>query len=468
MKVEKENQKSEDLWKTVAIIGAAGKMGRGISLLVLQQVALTHARHEGKNVNGCQCYLIDSDAEGLYSLRNFLKKQIRTFGEKNINLLRKAYEDNPKLVSNEEMIDVFVEGAMDVLRFDSDPLQAKSSHLIFEAIIENVEAKTAIFKDLQKACGPETYFFTNTSSIPIHELSSRSQLKGRLIGFHFYNPPHIQKLVELIPEEDTPQKLLDTATLVGKSLDKKLVKSKDVAGFIGNGHFIREISYAIEQVEQLARHLASSEAILIMNEITHHYLIRPMGIFQLIDYVGLDICKQVAAIMEEYAPGSHFKTDLILKLIEKGKKGGQRFDGSQKDGFFRYKDLHPIEYYHLEKEEYLPLTETVLEGIRRELGPLPKGHFTWHQAKKQHGLNKALESYFHNLGESEEWGAQLAVNFLHESEAIVQTLVKEGIAENFNDVKIVLEKGFYHLYAPGDEVSAPALLHYARNQKRLS
>jgi len=83
-----------------------------------------------------------------------------------------------------------------LLNFTTDYNIAKDSHLIFEAIFENEEIKIKVLKDLKKICLPDALFLTNTSSIPISFLDIEAELGGRIVGYHFYNPPVIQKLVE--------------------------------------------------------------------------------------------------------------------------------------------------------------------------------------------------------------------------------------------------------------------------------
>src|SRR6185295_16568588 len=107
---------------------------------------------------------------------------------------------------------------------------------------------------------PKAFVLSNTSSIPIHLLASESGLKDQLIGFHFYNPPAVQKLVELIPQEragevadEVADEVLAISQELAKKMNKIVVYSRDVAGFIGNGHFSREIALACRFVEELQK-----------------------------------------------------------------------------------------------------------------------------------------------------------------------------------------------------------------------
>ena len=117
---------------------------------------------------------------------------------------------------------------------------------------ENLDLKVKLLSRIISHNSRDAWFFTNTSSIPISELNAKANLNGRLIGFHFYNPPAVQKLVELISAESTLPDLADFARQFAKKLRKTVVPSHDVAGFIGNGHFMRDALYAVAEVERLA------------------------------------------------------------------------------------------------------------------------------------------------------------------------------------------------------------------------
>ena len=168
---------------------------------------------------------------------------------------------------------------------------AYDSHLIFEAIAENPDLKTSIFKKINENSEGEPWFFTNTSSIPIARLNDSANLNGRILGFHFYNPPAVQRLVELITIPGNSAVMIDFAKAYAKNLRKVLVPSNDVAGFIGNGHFMRDALYGISEAEKLTEKFSFAQAVYIVNKVTQDFLLRPMGIFQLIDYVGVDVVR---------------------------------------------------------------------------------------------------------------------------------------------------------------------------------
>lgn len=440
-----------DFLKNVCVLGAAGKMGRGIALLLLQEMARLQAELTGNmDSRDYHLLLIDSDPESLDPLKPYLRSNLTKYAEKNINALRKSFSLSPKLVSNEEMIDYFVTGAIDNVHFDTDAAKAVNADMVFEAIVEDVDIKSSLMKHLAANATKKIYFFSNTSSIPIHILNEKGDLRNRIVGFHFYNPPAIQKLVELVFPSLVDPDLVLLSHELAKRLNKISVVSKDVAGFIGNGYFIREILFACERVRELSRIHTIPEAIYIVNRITQDFLIRPMGIFQLIDYVGIDVCKRICQMMSAYLPGELFQDALIDQMIAEEVLGGQFPDGSQKNGFFEYEGAIRKGIYAPREHKYLALTEAWTKKIDKELGPYPEGHLTWKQLQREPQRLDKIKHYFHNLHGTDTQGTDLAKDFLVHSRESARNLVAQGIAQRIEDVDTVLEHGFFHLY--GSEV----------------
>ncbi len=429
---------------SAAVIGAAGKMGSGISLLLLREIARLEASTTGKVGSGAYTLtLIDPNTDGLPGLRTYLRSQMTRFAEKQINDLRTYYKDNPRLVSNEEIIEAFVQGAMDCVRFEGDLSQAKDAHLIFEAIVEDLEIKTRVFNELKQTAPEDALFFTNTSSLPIGVLAEAADLKGRIIGYHFYNPPAVQKLLEIIPAEGSDKAFIELADELAKRLGKIVVYSKDVAGFIGNGHFLREINEALKEVSELESSHSRVEALCLVDQMTRDLLIRPMGIFQLFDYVGIDVLHRVMQIMTRYLDIA-FHGDLIDHMVAAGRTGGQHPDGSQKDGFFQYKGHAIDKVYDVEKNAYVDLPGDLI-------GELPEGHLPWKTMGKEKNRDELLKTYLRNLFELNTPTARLASSHLLKSRDIARELVSDGVARSIEDVNTVIMNGFYHLYGPDYE-----------------
>lgn len=435
----------------VAVLGAGGKMGSGIALLTLQEMSRLQLQHHGR-ADGARLHLVDASDAALDGLQGYLRNQLVRWAEKNINALRSGYATRKDLVENGEMIQCFTNEAMANLRPATDARGIAGSRLIFEAIVENAAIKIDLFKQLKELCGPDAWFLTNTSSIPIQYLDLEAGLNGRIIGFHFYNPPAVQKLVEVISAPATLPELSSLAEELGRSLRKILVPSNDVAGFIGNGHFMRDLLFGLKLVEELEKDHADQQAAYMVNKVSQDFMIRPMGILQLIDYVGLDVCQLILTTMREHLGDTSLHSPRLDKLLEKGVRGGQNSDGTQKNGLIQYVKNKPAGFYCLPTESYVGFSEGNWETIAdQELGPLPEG---WHPWKTLLGDKKRadkLKVYFSNLFAADSVGARLAVRYLQRSREISNELVSGGIAARAEDVNQVLENGFFHIYGPTNE-----------------
>lgn len=434
----------EAKFKNIAIIGAAGKMGSGISVLITNLVANLMLSSEDKS--SYKIHLVDISDKALTGLMQYLRVQLRKLAEKNINALRTVYKERADLVENGEMIDEFINSALSIARPCSVLESVKDADYIFEAAIEDLELKTAIFTKLDTLCKQNTLFFTNTSSIPISELEKIGNLKGRVVGVHFYNPPPVQKLVEVITTEHTSEEAKNIVHEVGKRLRKKLTPSNDIAGFIGNGHFIRDGLYAISEIIRLEKELGFAGALYAMNKVSQDFLVRPMGIFQLIDYVGIDVFGLILKVMDTYID-EPLKSDLIEEYLAHNIKGGQFSNGTQKDGFFKYEKNKPVGLYNIREKKYVLFCENELsKQIDEKLGEMPKTYIPWKKLLSDGKKAEKLATYFKELKAMETLGAKLAVVYLEKSKDIANYLKESGVTDDVENVNKVLMNGFYHIY----------------------
>jgi 3-hydroxyacyl-CoA dehydrogenase len=432
--------------EAVAVIGAAGKMGSGIVLLLAQEMAKLKLQNPDR---GYHLYAVDVSEKALDGLTEYLRSQATKAAEKGCVLLRELYRDRADLVENYDIIGQFTQDVLSVLRPTTDLSLTKNAHMVFEAIVEDETVKIDILKTLNKLCSPETFYFTNTSSIPIGLLDEGVGLDGRIIGYHFYNPPAVQKLAELIQAKTTRKELVEISHEIAKRLRKKIIPSNDVAGFIGNGHFMRDILHAIEEVENLSDTFSLTEGIYALNRVSQDFLIRPMGIFQLIDYVGADVCQLIMKVMSTHIHGQTLGSKLIDRMVDKKIIGGQFANGTQKDGFLKYEKNRPAGVYDIDKGEYVPFDpEGWTKKIDEKLGPLPKGWSAWRALLMDPAKEEKLRICFDNLKKMDTLGAGLAKTYFKRSREIGEQLVKDGVADNTENVNGVLTNGFYHLYGP--------------------
>jgi 3-hydroxyacyl-CoA dehydrogenase len=432
--------------QNVAVLGAAGKMGSGISLLLAQEMARTRLTPEGKG-KVFRLALVDVSEAALDGLLSYLRDQLVKRAEKMVGALRELYADREDLVENGEMIDAFVASALTLLRPTTEIGAISGARLVFEAVFENEQLKLDLLGKARAVADPDAWYLTNTSSIPIGGLDDKLELGGRIVGYHFYNPPAVQKLLELITTKNTLPEVKQAGDELAKRLGKKVFPANDIAGFIGNGHFMRDGLHAIAEADRLRAGGDWAPALYKMNRVSQEWLIRPMGIFQLIDYVGVDVMQMILKVMDTYLPGQGLRSELIDELVQRKVLGGQHHDGSQKDGILRYQKGRPVAVYDLVKGDYVPF-EAFSSRADEELGPLPDGYRPWKALLADRGKDKVLEQHFAALRGSKNQGAELAMAYLKASKAIGERLVSDGVALGADDVNGVLTNGFYHLYGP--------------------
>ncbi|MFO8066097.1 MAG: 3-hydroxyacyl-CoA dehydrogenase family protein [Bacteroidales bacterium] len=432
--------------QNVSVLGAAGKMGSGILLLTAMEMADLSLKPENKGKHFV-LHAMDVSSEALSGLLKYVKTQVVKVAERKIVALRAAYADRADLIDNSEIINQYVEDVLFLIRPTTLLEATYESTVIFEAIKEDPALKVKIFSQINKNSKQKPWFCTNTSSIPINKLDKEAGLDGRVLGVHFYNPPAVQRLVEIIKTDNTSQELVDFANLFSKNLKKIVVPSADFAGFIGNGHFMRDAIHGIREVEKLTDKYSFTEAVYMINKVSQEYLIRPMGIFQLIDYVGIDVCQYIMSVMNPYLKDEDLHSSLLDKMIEIGVKGGQNFDGSQKDGFLKYEKGKPVAIYDIDKKSYTNISE-IQEKCDAELGSLPESVRPWKAVVGDRNKDEFLKGYFNELKSMNTMGAELAVNYAKKSKQIGQKLVADNVAYNENDVNTVLLTGFFHAYGP--------------------
>lgn len=202
----------------------------------------------------------------------------------------------------------------------------KDCDLIIEAIIENIDEKTAAYASLDRLVGEATIFASNTSSLCITELASKTKRPDRFGGLHFFNPVPIMKLVEVIRALTTSDGTYQALFAFAQSLGKEPVTAPDKPGFIVNRLLV---PYLLDAVRAYERGLGTVEDIDKGMKLGCGY---PMGPFTLLDFVGLDTTYYIANIMfEEYREPAYAPPPLLKRMVLAGRLG--RKSGQ---GFYRY------------------------------------------------------------------------------------------------------------------------------------
>ena len=438
----------EERLQNVSVLGAAGKMGSGILLLTAVEMADLSLLPENKG-KSFVLNAIDVSPEGLSGLMIYLREQVRKVAEKKTVWLRSMYADRDDLIENYHIIDEYIFDVMNVVRPATTMAAAYNSTLIFEAVSENRALKVKLFTDIDNNNPNSPWYFTNTSSVPISLIEEEAKLNGRVIGFHFYNPPAVQRLVELIKTNNTTDEVVEFAHQYAKKLRKIIVPSNDFAGFIGNGHFMRDALHGMKEAEALAaeKNIPLYKAIYMINKITQDYLVRPMGIFQLVDYVGIDVVQFILNVMNPFVKDEELHSDLLDKMMLQGVKGGQKSSGAQKDGFLKYKGARVTSVWDTHKQTYIDI-----DGFKDEsdemLGNLPNSAVAWKSIVRNKKKDDLLAAFFNELKASADLGAKTAVVYGLRSKAIGEKLVADDVANEIDHVNTVMLTGFFHAYGP--------------------
>lgn len=198
--------------------------------------------------------------------------------------------------------------------------------LLIEAVPEDMELKKKVYLDVDKHSDSKTIYASNTSTLPISEISSLTNRSTRFIGLHFFNPPQLMKLVEVIPGITTDQQIVKVGMDFVKRVGKEPVLcSKDVPGFIVNRIFIpliHEAAYCLDR---------DGPSMTQLDSAVKFRLSFPMGIFELADYTGLDVIHKATSEMFSRDKKVIFPHPRIKELFEQGKYGKK--SGS---GFYSY------------------------------------------------------------------------------------------------------------------------------------
>ncbi len=194
--------------------------------------------------------------------------------------------------------------------------------LIIENIWEELEAKGTLLKQLEDLVPTTTILASNTSTIPITELGATVQHPERVVGMHFFNPPYAMNLVEVIRGYHTSEEAVKTVTDLSLSLNKKPVPVNDTAGFVVNrliAPFLNEASFLLQEG------VATKEDI---DECVRSGLNHPMGPFQLMDLIGLDITlHEITTVFEHTGDPKYRPSGLLQQMVTAGQLGRKTGSG---------------------------------------------------------------------------------------------------------------------------------------------
>ena len=275
----------------VQVVGA-GQMGSGIAQVAAQA--------------GLAVHLTDVDEGALRKGLESVRK----------NLARSVEKDR---ISQDEMDETLG-------RIETGTEYAADADLAIEAVVETIEAKAEVFRELDELLGDEAILATNTSSISITELGSRTSRPERFIGMHFFNPVPLLGLVEVIRGLETSDETYETVSELAERLGKTPVAVQDSPGFAANRILLPMINEAVYCVMEGVAEPEDVDTVMKLG------MNHPMGPLALADLIGLDTCLHIMEVLHRGLGDDKYRPcPLLRRYVAAGRLG--RKSGK---GFYEY------------------------------------------------------------------------------------------------------------------------------------
>jgi 3-hydroxybutyryl-CoA dehydrogenase len=191
----------------------------------------------------------------------------------------------------------------------------RGTDLIIEAAPENLELKSELFAQADLFCSEQTILATNTSSISITKLAGNVERRDRFIGMHFFNPPHVMKLIEIVRGERTSDATVEEVWEVAQKMGKHPILVRDTPGFATSR---LGVAIGLEAIRMLEEGVASPEDIDRAMELGYNH---PMGPLRLTDLVGLDVRLGIAEYLASTLGPRFEPPQLLREMVAAGKLG---------------------------------------------------------------------------------------------------------------------------------------------------
>ena len=268
--------------KKICVLGA-GVMGSGIAQLLA--------------INGYSVNLVDLSEDLLNKIKDKIEQNIDRHYVTNNKLSK---EEASKILNNIHYC-ANIEEAVDNVQ------------LVIEAIYEDMNLKQVLFAKLDSICGKHVILASNTSSLSITDIASKCTHQERIVGIHFFNPPTVMNLIELIKGDHTTDETLEIAKEFSKGLKKTVVTINDSPGFITS-----RLIYVLcnEAINMKMEGVASTEDIDTACKLAFNF---PMGPLELSDLVGLDIYNNIGEYLNNEFGDKYNPSFLLKKKLRKNK-----------------------------------------------------------------------------------------------------------------------------------------------------
>ena len=275
--------------ETIAVIGA-GTMGHGIA-----QVAA---------LNGFRVLLCDAYRDALVRGVESIEKNLA----KGISLGKLSEADRDRTLQH--------------IRGTTRIEECGEADLIVEAVLEKLDLKREILRQLESQTDRSFVFASNTSSLSISEIARSAKRPEAVVGMHFFNPVHIMRLVEIVVGNKTSDETVEAVTAVGKRMRKQPIVVKDFPGFASSR---LGVALGLEAMRMVEQGVASARDIDTAMELGYNH---PMGPLKLTDLVGLDVRLSIAEYLHRELGSETFRPpELLRRMVSEGKLGKKTGQG---------------------------------------------------------------------------------------------------------------------------------------------
>ncbi len=269
--------------ETIAVLGA-GTMGRGIAHV--------------SALAGYRTHLSDIDHDVLSAAQRSIEKNL----DKGIRLGKVESDD--------------AEAALERLSLHTDLTEAvREADLVIEAVPEKIALKLEIFRTVEDSAPAHALFATNTSGLSVTEVAAATARPEHFAGMHFFNPVHIMRLVELVKGLETSEETLRTLATVATAMGKKVVTVNESPGFVTS-----RVNALIgnEAFRMLQEGVATAEDIDTALKLGLNH---PMGPFEMVDLVGLDVRLSILRYLHETLGEAYRPNQLLVQYVRAGRLG---------------------------------------------------------------------------------------------------------------------------------------------------